>query len=378
MLFKDVTGQQALKESLIRSVQQDRISHAQLLMGPLGHGGLPLALAYSQYVNCTNRGEQDSCGTCPSCIKAQKLIHPDIHFSFPFPAVEGRKKCVEFITEWRELLLNDPYSSLRDWMIKFEAENKQANITIDECHDIIRRLSMKAFESEYKIMIIWLPEYLGKEGNSLLKILEEPPEDTLFLLVAESSEHILNTILSRTQMVKVPFIELEPLAEVIRAKFDMETDDAFRIAGLSGGDQLIASQLAQHAANENAEVFRQWIELLLGGSQNLQELGAWIDQFAKSGREAQKNFFSYALYLVEEMTRMQVLGRDSQLLSPAELQLAKKLNGIVKDHRQLQEMAEMFDQWHYFIERNASAKILMLNLSIRLGRLFRQKKLILS
>ena len=378
MLFKDVTGQQGVKDTLIRSVQQDRVSHAQLFLGAVGHGGLPLALAYAQYLNCTNRGETDSCGTCGSCVKSQKLIHPDIHYSFPFPSVEGRKVCVEFITDWREMLLADPYLSLKDWMLHFEAENKQANIPIAECHDIMRRLNMKAFEGEYKVMIIWLPEFLGKEGNSLLKILEEPPENTLFILVAESHEHILNTILSRTQMLKIPSIELEPLAEVVSIKFDLGHEDALRIAGLSGGDQNIAGLLAQHAANEHTESFRRWIELLGAGNRDVQELNTWIEGWAKTGREAQKNFFNYALHLLEETTRMHIIGQDSKLLTQQELPVAKKLMAFVRDHKNLQEVTEMIDQSHYYIERNANPKILMLNLSIRLGRIFRQKSIILG
>jgi DNA polymerase-3 subunit delta' len=378
MLFSQVTGQDALKTLLIQSVQTGRVSHAQLLLGPLGHGGLPLALAYAQYLNCTNRTETDSCGTCPSCVKAQKLVHPDIHFSFPFPAIEGRKKCVEFMAEWREVLLGNAYITLKDWLLRFEAENKQANIPIAECQDIQRKLNMKAFEAEYKVMIIWLPEYLGKEGNTLLKILEEPPENTLFLLVAENHDMILNTILSRTQMIKMPSIGLEALAQVVQTQFDLEPDDAYRIAGLASGNQAMAFQLALHAANENTEVFRRWIELLMAGPRELLALNNWIEAFAKSGREAQKNFFNYALYMIEEMTRMYVLGQDSQLLSKQELVLVRHMMALAKDRMALEEFTNLIEKCHYYIERNGNPKVLMLNLSIQVGRLFRKKNLILS
>lgn len=378
MLFSQVTGQDALKLLLTRSVLTERVSHAQLFLGPLGHGGLPLALAYAQYLNCTNRSETDSCGTCPSCVKAQKLIHPDIHFSFPFAAIEGRKKCVEFMTEWREVLIGNPYLTLKDWLQRFEAENKQANIPIAECHDILRKLNMKAFEAAYKVMIIWLPEFLGKEGNSLLKIIEEPPENTVFILVAENHDLILNTILSRTQMIKVPSIELNALAQTVQQQFDMVPEDAYRVAGLATGNQAMAFQLAMHAANENTDTFRRWVELLVSGPKELLTLNTWIEAFAKSGREAQKNFFNYGLYLIEEMTRMHVLGHDSQLLSNQELVLARRMMALAKDRQTLEELTGLLERCHYYIERNGNPKILMLNLSIQVGRIFRKKNLILS
>src|SRR5688572_28198421 len=216
MLFKDVIGQQDLKRKLIADARKNTVSHAQLLLGPLGHGGLPLALAFSQYLNCENPKEDDSCGVCPSCSKAGKLIHPDIHFSFPFPKVDKKERCDEFIHDWREALQENPYLDLFSWMSRFEAENKQPNIPIRECHDIFHKLSLKAFESPYKVVVLWLPEYLGKEGNSLLKILEEPPDRTVFIFVAENSDMMLPTILSRMQIIKIPHIEYGALEEALQ------------------------------------------------------------------------------------------------------------------------------------------------------------------
>jgi DNA polymerase-3 subunit delta' len=377
MQFKDIIGQEVLKQSMVDTIRQGRVSHAQLFLGPLGHGGLPLALAYAQYLACTDKGEHDSCGTCPSCIKAQKLIHPDIHFSFPFPALEGRKTCVEFITEWREVLLDEPYLSLGNWLLKFNAENKQANIPITECRDIIRRLNLRSFESEYKVMIIWLPEFLGKEGNTLLKILEEPPDNTVFLLVAEKHDQILNTILSRTQMQKIHSIEIDQLAIALAERFTLSSEDAMRIAGLANGNYIEASILAQHSVNEQANLFREWVDMLLGKNDPI-ALVNWVDTFAAAGREGQKNFFSYGLHLLEELTRMNIYGRDSKLLNAAELQLARRILFLAQDNSSMQEVYKTFNEAHYYVERNAHPKILMLNLSVKLGHLFRQKKVTLT
>src|SRR6201996_9632885 len=204
MQFKQVVGQDAIRQRLINSVKENRVSHAQLFLGPGGSGGLPLAVAYAQYVSCENRLADDSCGECSSCRKYEKLMHPDLHFSYPFFAKHKDDNALTFIEQWREAFLSYSYINLDIWRNYLEADNKQANINIAECHQIIKKLSFKPFESAYKIMILWLPEYLDKEGNSLLKIIEEPQPNTLFLLVAQNQDQILNTILSRTQLIKIP------------------------------------------------------------------------------------------------------------------------------------------------------------------------------
>jgi DNA polymerase-3 subunit delta' len=207
MQFKEIVGQRAIKQRLMNTVKENRVSHAQLFLGPEGSGSLALAVAYAQYLSCENKQPDDSCGECPSCRKYQKLMHPDLHFSYPFFAKHKDDNALTFIEQWREAFLTYPYLNLDIWRDYLEAENKQANINIAECHQIIKKLSLKPFESTYKILILWLPEYLDKEGNALLKIIEEPQPNTLFLLVAQNQDQILNTILSRTQLVKIPALE---------------------------------------------------------------------------------------------------------------------------------------------------------------------------
>ena len=372
MLFKNVIGQTDLKRKLIGNAHNNTVSHAQLFLGPLGHGGLPLGLAFSQYLNCENQGEDDSCGECPSCVKAQKFIHPDIHFSFPFPKVGKKERCDEFIQDWREALQENVYLDLFGWMARFDAENKQPNITIRECHDIIHKLSLKAFESPFKIVILWLPEYLGKEGNSLLKIIEEPPDHTVFILVAENSDRILPTVISRMQIVKIPHIDHSQLAEVLTQKFEINGEDAFRLANVSNGDYIEASRQIRHSFEELSGLFVQWLSFCFPSKQTRSlEIYKWIEKFATIGRENQKSFLKYALHFIHETLFMQATGKASAVLTQEELQLAEKLIGH-SDYNVLQDLYKKINEAHFHAERNAHPKILMMSLSLNVARVLKR------
>ncbi|MBA2561564.1 MAG: hypothetical protein H0V14_01370, partial [Chitinophagaceae bacterium] len=266
MQFKDVIGQQSVKSQLVKMVQQNRLSHALLFLGKEGSGALPLALAFAQYIVCTSaktskfiepspsspRGEgrgEDSCGSCPACIKANQLIHPDIHFSFPVITKKPGESPVSanYIREWREFVDGNPYGNVYDWLQFITAENKQGNITAKECEEINHILNLKSFESGYKILIMWMPEFLGKEGNKLLKLIEEPPPDTLFIFVAEDENVILPTILSRTQLVKILALTDEEIEKALITQGKVENNKAKQIAGVSEGNYRDALQMLQHA-----------------------------------------------------------------------------------------------------------------------------------
>src|ERR1700740_2732515 len=235
MQFKHIIGQEAVKQKLLGTVADNRVSHAQLFLGPEGSGSLALAVAYAQYLSCEDRQPDDSCGVCASCRKYQKLVHPDLHFSYPFFAKDKNDTALTFIEQWREALTGNPYLSLDIWRSYLDAENKQANINIAECHQIIKKLSFKPFESVYKVLILWLPEYLDREGNSLLKIIEEPQPNTLFLLVAQNQDQILNTILSRTQLIKIPALGFEEIRHHLVEKHNQTIEAASQIAYLCNG-----------------------------------------------------------------------------------------------------------------------------------------------
>lgn len=372
MQFSDVIGQSNIKQQLVASVQQNRVSHAQLFLGPLGHGSLPLAMAYAQYLICENPGPDDACGTCPACVKATKFVHPDIHFSFPFPSIQKRKTAVEFYTEWREMLTADPYLDLQQWMLHFDAENKQANIPIAECHDIIRKLTFKTYEAPYKILIMWLPEYLGKEGNTLLKILEEPPEKTLFILVAEGLDHILNTIISRTQLLKIPAIDADVLTEKLKADHGLSHEEALNLAGLSGGNYALARQLIENSGQDQSSLIVSWMRLILTGKMNRKALVDWVDGFAGLGREKQKLFFMYGLHILRETMQYSLTDQPSALLTQTEQQMVQYLAKMLSVER-LQKFYETLNEEYYHIERNANPKILMLDTSIKLHVLLTRK-----
>ncbi len=245
MFFKDIVGYRETKKKLLHIINNDRISHAQLFLGKEGSGNLAIALAYAQYVNCQQKGAEDSCGICPSCIKFQKLVHPDLHLVFPVATNEKVKKdpvSANFLESWRAAFLNNPYFTLADWQEIAETGNKQLLINTKESSDILKALSLKTYEAEYKIMLIWFPEKMNaSSSNKLLKILEEPPEKTLFLLVASFAEQLLPTIISRVQLVKLNPINETELTDYIIEKYQLPKDKAENIARLSDGNvnQLI-------------------------------------------------------------------------------------------------------------------------------------------
>src|SRR3954471_5963147 len=233
MQFKNIVGQEEVKQRLINTVTENRVSHAQLFLGPEGAGGLALAVAYAQFLSCEDKQVDDSCGVCSSCRKYEKLMHPDLHFSYPFFAKHKDDTALTFMEQWRDAFLTNPYLNLDIWRGYLDADNKQANINIAECHQVIKKLSLKPFESVYKILILWLPEYLDKQGNALLKVIEEPQPNTLFLLVAQNQDQILNTILSRTQLIKIPALEYNDIKEHLTYQHGQTQHAAEEIAYLS-------------------------------------------------------------------------------------------------------------------------------------------------
>lgn len=377
MQLSDVIGQADVKEHLVEMVGKSRLSHALFFLGKEGTGALPLAMAFAQYIVCENRLGGDACGSCSSCKKAASMSHPDIHFSFPvITKKSGEKpKSSDFMGEWREFIHGYPYGNVYDWLQSIHAENKQGNITAEECNDIFRKLSLKSFESEYKILILWMPEYLGKEGNKLLKLIEEPPEKTLFLFVAETEEKVLGTILSRTQLVKIPALSIQEIATALESRSAISTDRALQIAGLADGNYRSALQLTQNNTEEWQSYLRDWLNAILKGGNIV--LVKWIDEMAKLGRENQKQFLQYFNHLLGLSVRLRVLGPENMAISEADRDFALRLNKIASVSQQEVMVAEL-DKAAYHIERNAHAKMLFHALSIKLKYIIQQKTLILA
>jgi len=366
MQFKQIIGHEQIKEQLIQSVKDNRVSHAQLFLGPEGSGNLALAMAFSQYLVCENKTDEDSCGSCPCCIKAQKWIHPDIHFSYPVVTKKAGEpaKSTDFIRQWRTICTEDIYLSHNQWLLAIDAENKQANITVNECHDIIKKLNLKSFESEYKILIMWMPEHLGKEGNVLLKILEEPPEKTLFLLVGSDEQKILSTIISRTQLVKIPRIKDSTLKTALIEKHQLSEQAAQRITFLADGNYSEALQLLNNGQTEVEVIFRKWMGFCLHPQPV--ELVNWVNEIAKIGRENQKHLMQYSLHFFRELLLLQQ-DKENIRLQDDELKFAKTLAGRL-DFNKAEKIISMLNKAHYYIARNAHPKILFLNFTIRLAK----------
>lgn len=404
MQFQSIIGQQATKDHLVQMIQHNRLSHALLFLGKEGNGALQLALAFAQYIDCesvngkkaadgqratslfgepapelmTDRDKplNDSCGFCAACKKANELVHPDIHFSYPVITKKPGEKPIstDFITEWRQFITEDPYGNVYDWLQHIGAENKQGNITAHECSDIIRKLNLKSFESEYKILIMWMPEFLGKEGNKLLKLIEEPPPNTLFILVAENEDQVLPTILSRTQLVKVPALENTDIENALQAK-NTGNEKARQLAIIAEGNYREALRSLQHAEDDWQGLLREWLNAVLKTGPVAQV--KWIDDMAKLGREKQKQFLKYFIHLLEMAVRLSVKepGNGQTVIIP-EQDFALRLNKLCTIAQQEAIINEL-DKASYYIERNANGKMLFHALSIRLYHIISNKSLIL-
>jgi len=266
MLFSEIIGQQEIKARFIRTVVEQRIPHAQLLCGQEGVGKLALAIAYAQYICCENRTPTDSCGVCPSCVKYKKLVHPDLHFVFPVikPASKSSVICDDFITEFREMILQSPYFGINDWYAKISDDAKQGMIYANESEEIIRKLSLKTYESEYKVMIIWLPEKMNVTcSNKLLKILEEPPEKTVFLMVTNAPDQIITTILSRTQHIIIPRLSEDEIVHALlnNDNLKLEQEDAVNAAHIANGSYLSALSV-MNEGDENKQNFERFVLIM--------------------------------------------------------------------------------------------------------------------
>ncbi len=363
MQFKQITGQAAIKQRLINSVNENRVSHAQLFLGPEGSGSLALAVAYAQYLCCLDKQGDDSCGECSSCRKYQKLVHPDLHFSYPFFAKHREDTAITFIEQWREAFLANPYLGLDNWRGYLDADNKQANINIAECHQIIKKLSLKPFESDYKVLILWLPEYLDKEGNALLKIIEEPQPNTLFLLVAQNQDQILNTILSRTQLIKIPPVGYNEIKQYLISGHHQTENAAAEIAYLSNGSLNDALLMLQQEGKSYHTLFVQWLRLCFGNKGI--ELTGFVDQLSKLGRENQKNFIRYGISFMRECGLLLAEAGELVRLPASELETAQKMSAIL-NFNSIDAISGELEKAHYHVERNANPKIMFLDVSLQI------------
>ena len=356
MQFKNVIGQAAVKQQLIKTMRLGRMPHAQLFHGPKGCGKLVLALACAQYLLCENPGETDSCGECRQCQKATKMIHPDLHYAYP--TVGSKAISTHFLDTWREKIGSNPYIEVNQWLLSIGAENKQGNITRDECVDILKKFSFKTFEGNYKILVLWMPEYLAREGNRLLKLIEEPQPNTAFFLVAENQELILNTILSRCQLVSIPAIKDEPMITHLVSNHHLASEEATSIAYLANGSYSAALDMMDESVNDNTSVLLEWFRIAYSG--NGAKMVEWVDAFARKGRENQKHFIDYTLHFLRELLIVKMQSGIRVRLQEQELDRAKAMAKVLEPD-QVEAMMKILNDCYYHIERNAHPKVLMLN-----------------
>ena len=397
MLLCEVIGQEKLQEQLVDMVQHQRLSHAMLMIGPEGSGALPLAIAFAQYIVSIPRASEavvdlfadpqaniadekipgpDEIEQLASYQRAAALMHPDLHFSFPsITEKPGQKNLsANHIEEWREFINGYPYGNVFDWLQFIKAENKQGNISADECSEIIKKLSFKSFESNYKVLVMWMPEYLGKEGNKLLKLIEEPPANTIFILVAASEENILPTILSRCQLIRVPRLSSASIEKALIERAKIAPEKAAQVALMADGNYREALHLLQHSDADFLAQIREWLNAILKNGPVAQ--AKWVEETSKMGREPQKQFLKYFNHLLEQSIRLKVLGKDLHL-DPDLKDFALRINKIA-GVGQLEAMIKELDKAVYYIERNANPKMLFMALGIKFYHIIQNKTLILT
>jgi len=367
MLFSQVIGQGELKKKLINSVKDGRIPHAQLFFGPEGSGSLSLAIAYAQFIVCDNRNEMDSCGQCPNCQKISKLSHPDLHFSFPVSTTSKVSKdplSDNFISEWREFTNTEPYFSINQWYEFIGIENKQGLINKKESEEIIKKLRFKPFESEYKFMIIWLPEKMNASAaNVLLKLIEEPPSKTIFLLVSEQPEHLLSTISSRVQPVKLDRIDEASFSHALEEKYSLTKDELSNIIRLSGGSYIKAKEVIL-SSEENTFYLEKFVEIMrLCYSRSFLEINSWVEEMSAAGREKLKNFLHYSLKLIRENFILNLKNSDLSYLTKGEQDFSKKFHPFINGNNVI-KINEELNRAYSDIERNAYAKIVLFDLTL--------------
>jgi len=375
MNFAQIPGHKETKEKLIKSVHEERVSHAQMFSGPEGCGALALALAYAKYVSCENRTPDDSCGTCKSCVKYEKMIHPDLHFVFPVIKDKKNTEPVSdvFIEQWREFVTKSPYFTLNSWLNSIEVENAQGLIFASEAGEIIKKLNLKTFESDFKIMIIWLPEKMHQAAaNKLLKLLEEPPEKTLFLLVSDDPDKLPSTILSRCQIVKIPLFTEDEVREFLKAGSGAGEDKAADIARVANGNIIRAVELFENEDSSLGKLASFKSLMRFAWKRDIISLINWSEEMAVTGREAQKNFFSFSLRLLREnlMLSLDQLKNNLVYLAGEEASFSGNFHPFI-NQKNIYPLTDEFNLAFSHIEANGNAKIIFLDLALKVTRLIR-------
>jgi DNA polymerase-3 subunit delta' len=373
MNFSQIPGQKEVISRLIRSVKDERVSHAQILTGPEGCGSLAMALAYAKYISCEDRSEDDSCGKCRSCVKYEKMIHPDLHFVFP--VIKKDRKDTEpvsdsFIESWREFAGKSPYFTLNGWLNSIEVGNAQGLIFSSEAAEIIKKLSLKTFESDFKIMIIWLPEKMHPSAaNKLLKLIEEPPEKTIFLLVSDEPDKVIPTILSRCQLIRLPGFSNEEITGYLIDILKADRQKAVEIARVANGNIIKAKELFENEDSSSRNLDRFKNLMRFAWKRDIISILSWSEDISATGREAQKNFLSYSLRILRE-NLMLTLGQQNNnlvFLAGEEASFSGNFHPFINTEN-IYNLTDEFNLAFSHVEANGNPKIIFLDLALKVTR----------
>ena len=374
MLFSDIQGNSDTKSKLLKATQSNKVAHAQLFNAKDGAPGLAMALAFATFIFCDDKKNEDACGVCPSCHKMSRFVHPDMHFVFPVSAndkIKNSKDLVSknFLTYWREFLISNPYGNLEAWIKSYGGENKQVNISKEESRQIISNLSLTSFEGKHKIMLIWLPEYFHiTAANAILKILEEPPEDTLFLLVSENQQKLMPTIISRLQMVHVSKFAMEDLKNTLIRKYEIENSKANELSLIANGDVNKALGFLQEGNSDGIEWFRQWMRFCF--TKDIKALVTQAEEFHKMSKLGQKAIIQYGFNALRECLIFRYSEASIVKLPSDEQQFIKNFSKIMKAER-IEAANKLLSDMLYYLERNANSKIQLLDVSLNFIKLFK-------
>lgn len=354
---------------------EERVSHAQLFTGPEGCGSLPLAIAYARYVSCENRSDSDSCGTCRSCIKYEKMIHPDLHFVFPVIKNKRDSEPVSdsYMPEWREFVKKTPFFTLNNWLDSIEVGNAQGLIFASEAAEIIKKLNLKTYESDFKVMIIWMPEKMHPSAaNKLLKMIEEPPDKTLFLLVSDEPDKILPTIVSRCQIVRIPAFRSDEVSNYLVSALGAGKEKAEEIARVSNGNMIRASELFANEESSLASLENFKKLMRFAWKRDIISEITWSEEMASIGRESQKSFLLYSLRILREniMMSMDQARNNLVFLAGEEASFCQNFHPFIKPEN-IYDLTGEFSLAHSHIEANGNARIIFLDLALKITRLIR-------
>ncbi len=382
MLFSEVLGLPHIKNHLVTSANRGRVPHAQLFTGNHGSGLLPMAIAYARYILCKNSGLENEGGISGCNAKFRNLSHPDLHFAFPVATTDKIKShpvSSNFLDSWRQFLTEQPYGSLFDWYQKLGIENKQGQMGVDEAQEIMRSLSLKSYEGGYKVMIIWMAEKMNTAcSNKLLKLIEEPPDKTLFILIAEDEEQIIQTIKSRCQILRFPPLGEAVIAQSLIENCNAKEADARKIGIQANGSYSNALNiLNKDSGDEIFEgLFIKWVRSAFrakGNKASILDLIAWSEEIASMGRETQKSFLLYCIDFFRQALLHNYKAKDLLYMEVKDHGFKMEKFAPFIDGTNIQGITKELENAIFHIERNGNARLILTDLSIKLTRLLHKK-----